>query len=385
MRPWQIMELCILLAPGFLILWRVRFCRRPTGAPGAWSPPSFSVIVPARNEAHRLPLLLESLRNQTLMPAEVLVVDDASTDGTAAVAAEAGCRVISPGDKPPGWLGKTWACWVGASNAAAPLLLFLDADTRLDPAGCERILQERQVQGGVITVQPWHHAPRWTEKLSSFFNVIVMAAINTFTAFGQRLTPGGCFGPCILCARNEYFRIDGHRAVRGSILEDLDLGRGFLDAGIPVRCRAGKGTINFRMYPEGIRELVDGWSKNMAGGARGAHPLVLLLIALWISGCASAAFFAVWWILSGNTTAAIEGAGFYLLYAGQLLWMYRRIGSFGPQSALLFPVHLAFFMFVFLRSLVLTFLVKRVSWKGRIIRIQSPGSPPQPRDLERRP
>ncbi len=370
MRPWQIVELAILLAPGFLILWRVRFCQGLTGDVGAWRPPSFSVTVPARNEARRLPLLLDSLRNQTVMPAEVLVVDDSSADGTAAVAAAAGCRVISAGDKPSGWLGKTWACWVGARNAAAPLLLFLDADTRLDPAGCERVLQERQIQGGVITVQPWHQAPRWAEKLSSFFNVFVMAAINSFAAFGQWLAPGGCFGPCILCARDEYFRIDGHRAVRGSILEDLELGRRFQDAGIPVRCRAGKGTIDFRMYSEGIRELVDGWSKNMAGGAQGAHPLVLFLIALWISGCASAAFFAVRWVSPGNPTAAIEGASFYLLYAGQLLWMYRRIGDFGLQSALLFPVHLGFFMVVFLRSLVLTFLVRRVSWKGRSIRIQ---------------
>jgi 4,4'-diaponeurosporenoate glycosyltransferase len=370
MKLWQILELAVLLLPGFLILWRVRLCgeRKDTSSTvDARSFPAFSVIIPARNEEARLPTLLESLRVQTVAPAEILVVDDNSTDATARLAREAGCRLIPAGEKPPGWLGKTWASWVGAQNAASGLLLFLDADTRLLPAGCERLLAERQSGGGVVTVQPWHQTGNAVEKLSSFFNVVVMAAINSFTAFGDGLDPAGCFGPCILCDREAYFRVDGHRTVKGSILEDLDLGRLFLSAGIPLRCRGGRGVIEFRMYPEGIAAQVEGWSKNMARGAQGAHPVVLACIALWITGCASAAFFGARGVLWGSLATAVEGVGFYVLYAGQLFWMYRRIGDFGLQSALLFPVHLLFFALVFLRSLALTFIVRRVSWKGRSI------------------
>lgn len=373
MSRWQIIELAVLLLPGFLILWRVRFCRGlavervrdVTAVSGKL--PSFSVVIPARDEEARLPHLLESLRAQTVMPVEVLVVDDASSDRTAKLAREAGCRVISAGEKPKGWLGKTWASWLGAQQAGAELILFLDADTRLLPEGCERLLEERRLFGGVVTVQPWHETGRGAEKLSSFFNVVVMAAINSFAAFGDAIAPAGCFGPCILCGREEYFRVDGHRAVRGSILEDLDLGRSFLSAGIPVRCRGGKGTIEFRMYADGILAQVEGWSKNMARGAQGSHPAVLLCIALWICGCASSAFFAASFIPWKGLPAPVEAAVFYLLYAGQLFWMFRRIGNFGLQSALLFPFHLLFFSLVFLRSLLFTFVVRRVSWKGRSI------------------
>jgi 4,4'-diaponeurosporenoate glycosyltransferase len=365
MRPWQLIECALLLIPGFLLLWRIRLCRTPEPRHPRW--PRFSVIVPARNEEARLPALLSSLRAQTIRPAEIIVVDDGSEDDTAGLARRAGCRVLKAGPRPTGWLGKAWACWTGARHARGTLLLFLDADTWLERGGCAGLLAERAESGGVITVQPWHRMGGPVEKLSSFFNLTVMAAVNTFTAFGGRLAPSGCFGPCILCAREDYFHVGGHRSVRKSILEDIELGRRFLAHGISVSCRGGKGVISFRMYPGGLKDLIEGWSKNMARGAQGTHPLVLAFLLLWICGCFSTLVFAVRWTVSGTPGAAVEALLFYAAFAGQLFWMLRRVGSFGPVSALVFPVHLVFFAFVFARSMVLTHLLRRVTWKGRRI------------------
>jgi 4,4'-diaponeurosporenoate glycosyltransferase len=365
MRLWQLIECALLLIPGFLVLWRIGLCRPPGRTHARW--PRFSIIVPARNEEARLPALLSSLRSQTIRPAEVIVVDDDSEDDTAALARRAGCRVVKAGRRPKGWLGKAWACWVGARHATGKLLLFLDADTTLQKEGCERLLAEHSASGGVLTVQPWHRMGSPIEKLSSFFNLVVMAAVNAFTVFGGRLAPAGCFGPCILCAREDYFRVDGHRSVRESILEDIELGRRFLAHGISVNCRGGKGVISFRMYPGGLRDLIEGWSKNMARGAQGTHPLVLACFLLWFCGCFSASVFAVRWPVSGTPEAAAEALLFYAAYAGQLFWMLRRLGNFGPVSAAMYPVHLVFFAFVFVRSLFLTHLLRRVTWKGREI------------------
>jgi 4,4'-diaponeurosporenoate glycosyltransferase len=338
----------------------------------------FSVIVPARNEESSLPFLLASLKRQSVKPSEILVVDDGSSDATARIAARAGCRVIAAGRRPRGWLGKTWACWVGARAARHELLIFLDADTRLEPDGFGRMLAEKAARGGVVTVQPWHETGGAAEKLSSLFNIVAMAAINAFTALGDALPPAGCFGPCILCGRTDYFRAGGHRAVRGSVLEDVEMGRRFLHAGIAVHCFGGSRTIRFRMYPGGIPQQVEGWSKNMARGAAGSHPVVLAGIFLWFTGLFSAAFFGVRWGATGATVGAIEAVVFYLLYCAQLLWMMRKVGNFGALSALAYPVHLLFFLFVFLRSLVLTYVVRSVSWKGRVIR--HPGRPGRPGD-----
>jgi glycosyltransferase involved in cell wall biosynthesis len=92
-----------------------------------------SIIVPARNEARNLPRLLPTLLSQAYPDFEVLVVDDASTDETAALAARAGARVLSTSGPPPGWTGKCNACWQGAQAARGEWLLFVDADTTHTP------------------------------------------------------------------------------------------------------------------------------------------------------------------------------------------------------------------------------------------------------------
>ena len=58
--------------------------------------PGITVIVPAFNEASSLAETLDSLTRQTVLPAEVIVVDDCSTDGTGAIAASRNVRVLRP-------------------------------------------------------------------------------------------------------------------------------------------------------------------------------------------------------------------------------------------------------------------------------------------------
>ena len=70
-------------------------------------------------------------------------------------------------------------------------------------------------------------------------------------------------------------------------------------------------------------------------------------------------------------------AGLYALYAAQLWWMFRRIGNFGPVTALLFPFPLAFFHAVFARSVWLVKVRGSVTWRGRQIKLP-PSARPTP-------
>ncbi len=354
---------------GVLLLWKVLFPNHEgnrTEVKG--NPTAVSVIVPARNEERHIGPLLESLQRQTVKPCEVIVVDDGSSDNTRGVALRAGATVISGEPLPEGWLGKNWACWQGAQAARGDLLLFLDADTWLEPDGIEHLL--RLYEGrGLLTVQPYHVTEKFYEQMSAFFNLVTMASVGVFTPLGKRVKPGGAFGPCAMCSREAYFRTGGHQGVKGRVVEDVHLAKQFLRQGLPVRCEAGRRILSFRMYPEGWRQLVEGWSKGMGYGAFSVNPIFSLLAAVWVTGCFEA-MFALLKAPSSLPSATPMEAGIvvYLLYAATIWWMLKGIGRFKWWAAALFPLPLVFFALIMVWSLILTYIIGRVEWKGRTIR-----------------
>jgi 4,4'-diaponeurosporenoate glycosyltransferase len=305
----------ILGALGFLLIARTPLVPgRGAGAPAR----TVTLIVPARDEEHNLAALLASLAEQTVEPLEVIVADDGSTDGTVAVAGAAGARVLRVGPKPPGWHGKTWPCYRAAEAARGEALLFLDADVRLHaPDALARQLGALPA-GGLLSVEPYHAVARPYEQLSAVFNVVRAASVG---AFGLRDgQPHGAFGPCLLVERRAYFDTGGHshHLVRGEILENFALGKVFLDAARPVSCYAGRGTVSCRMYPSGLRELVEGWSKAFVTGAAGTPTAFLLLAIAWISGAlGSTILVAAAPLVAGGPGLGVA-AGVYLAFAAQL-------------------------------------------------------------------
>ena len=105
------------------------------------------------------------------------------------------------------------------------------------------------------------------------------------------------------------------------------------------------------MYPNGLGQLVEGWTKNFAGGAANTRPLTLVLLIAWMSG-----------LLTAWQSPILYGA-----YVVQLAVLFRRVGRFSPLTALVYPIPLAFFLGVFVRSLALTFVRRQVRWRGRTI------------------
>ena len=349
---------------GVWLLWHIPRCRPPAGPARA---ANASVIIPARNEATTLPRLLASLAAQEHPPAEVLVVDDDSTDDTSAVGRTAGAVVVTPGPLPPGWTGKTWACHHGAHAATSPTLVFLDADTELEPGGLERLLAEHDRRGGLVSVAPDHVTVRPFERLSAFFNVISMMGVDAFNPLRNRRPPRGAFGPCLVTSTADYQAAGGHEAVKAEVVEDLALSRRYVALGLPVTCLGGRGTIRFRMYPGGLGQLVEGWTKNFAGGAAATRSATFAMVFLWMAGCISATAYLVDALAGGGPFSPTAAAVLYAAYAGQLAWMLGRIGRFGWATGAVYPVPLAFFLGVFTRSLVRTHLRKKVTWRGRSI------------------
>lgn len=332
---------------------------------------AISVIVPARDEARALPMLLGSLAASNCRPAEIIVVDDHSTDGTAVVARSSGIVGLRVAEAPPlpdGWTGKNWACHVGATQAGQPTLLFLDADTCLSPDALNALERAHDTHGGLVSVQPFHRTTLPYEELSAVFNVVSLMGSGAFSPLPPK-TVRLAFGPCLMTSAADYHRVGGHLAVRAEVVEDIALAANFVSAGLPVSCWLGGDRMSFRMYPDGVRSLAQGWTKNIAAGA-GRAPLTRVLPAVaWVAALATIVTASIvgvvrWFGGAGTPVAALVA---YAIVAVHFAFVLRRVGTFRIWTAILFPVPLSFFIAVFCRSLVAVATGSSVTWRGRAV------------------
>ena len=357
----------VLVAVGWLsgavLLWRV-----PTVPPALASGSrteaggGVSIVIPARNEARSLPRLLSSLTQQVEPPLEVLVVDDGSTDATAEVARAGGATVLAAPTPPDGWLGKPWACHTGTSAVAGERILFLDADTWLAPDALRRLLMVHDAvgRGSLLSVQPYHVVERPYEVLSAVCNIVPILA-SGIAAVRPRRSARVAFGPCLLTSAADLEAVGGFAAVAGEVVEDAALAQAYAGTGRRVHCLVGGDAVRFRMYPDGLRSLIEGWTKNLAGGAARVAWLPLVGAISWVSAGLA--------IIVGVELSPAFGVA-YAAFAAQLWWMLRRLGSFHPLTAVLFPVPLMAFTLLFLRSLATRALRRPVRWRGRAIDVR---------------
>ena len=336
-----------------------------------------SVIIPARDEAHNLPLLLASLSASRLVPAEVIVVDDHSQDTTAVVARRHGARVLAAPPLPNGWLGKSWACHNGAAAARHPRLLFLDADTRLAPDALMLLLEALDQHGGLVSVQPNHRTTRPFEQLSAMFNVVSVLGCGAFSARPSRVQRMA-FGPCLLTTTDDYRASGGHEAVRGDVVEDIALAERYADRGLRVTCRLGGDALWFRMYPQGVRSLLQGWTKNVAVGAGRAPARFTALAVLWVAAAAAVAASLLVGLLGWATGGAAPIAELvaWSLIAAALAVILRRIGRFRWWTSVVYIVPLLWFLIVFARSAVIAARGSTTIWHGRQVPVHVQGGRP---------
>ncbi len=364
----MILVVFFLCALGFVLIWRVPAC--PRAMPRCAADQTVSIIVPARDESHNLPRMLESIAAQEMPPLEVIVMDDDSSDGTAHVARAHGATVYTVPPLPPGWRGKTWACWNGAQHARGDVMLFLDADTWFAQADALARIETACRNAGcrALSLAPYHVTRRFYEQFSAVFNLLTAAGIDCFSLYGSPDRPHGLFGPMLWIERAAYESCGGHRAVRAEILENMSLAPVLRQRGIPMACRGGRGVLHVRMYPRGWRSLVDGWTKAFAAGAGKTSPRALLVSIAWLTGGMLALLTAVhppnpWWM------AVLPYAAYVLVFHRML----RPLGAFAPWVPILYPIPFVGFFLIFTRSLILQKSRGAVSWKGRAI---PPGESP---------
>jgi 4,4'-diaponeurosporenoate glycosyltransferase len=326
-----------------------------------------SVIIPARNEENNLPYILQSLKKQTIEPFEIIVVDDSSSDKTAEIAASYGARVIRNSTLPDGWTGKNWAVWNGFLNCSGNLLIFLDADVRLAPHALEALIHTRERSGGVISVVPYHYTEKFYERLAQ---LPCLLGIFAFTSpFERNNRNKGLYGSCIIATRQDYEKINGHISVQGELLDDLSLGRKFTEAGISVNNYIGYNMVFFRMYPGGIKSLVQGFGKGAVLSTAVLRPATVILIAAWMVGLLVAEYATIL-LITFRHPWAMAFVGLYILYTAQIIYFNKWTGSYGKIVPVLHFLSSALFIFIMLYSVYMVKCFGYVSWKGRRIPVR---------------
>ena len=231
--------------------------RRPAPAPepSAAGAPRVAVVIPARNEASGIGRAIESLAGQE--PLHIVVVDDASEDGTADRARQAappGVLTVLAGEPlPAGWTGKLWAVEQGVRHAARfepEYLLLTDADIVHAP-GALAALAGRAQSGGYDLVS--YMATLDCRTLAE--RALVPAFVYFFLALyppawirDPRRQTAGAAGGCILIRREALRRIGGIASIRGELIDDCALARAVKQSGGRVWLGLSAGTRSIREY-----------------------------------------------------------------------------------------------------------------------------------------
>ncbi|MBK1835554.1 glycosyltransferase [Roseibacillus ishigakijimensis] len=357
--------IALLLGPSlWLILGRPRFLSPP---PRSAKEGRISIIIPARNEEHRLGRLLSSLAENQHPPHEILVVDDESTDGTARVAGDLGATVISTPPRPAEWQGKPWACETGARAATGDWLLFLDADTWFEPGGFDKISHLTGDDRSVSSLCPHHCPGSAIEELSAFFNLVMVAGSNAFRLRPSAQSESALFGQSLLISRALYQEAEGHHSVRNQVLENFHLAGLIREKGGHCQVFLGRGVLAMRMFDQGLGQIWNSWKKGFTTGAKQTNRQALLLISLWLTGAMTILVslpFALFYPHADPAFVPLLAAG-YLFYAAQCGWAFRLVGRFSPLTALLFPIALTFYQVLFFTALRDQKKGKTTPWKGR--------------------
>jgi len=336
----------------------------PTLKKGAGvSKKTISIIIPARNEEFNLPNLLADLKKQTLAVHEIICVNDHSEDNTSKVIKSFNIPELKSKPLPGDWKGKTWACQQGAEKATGELLLFIDADVRLSPDAVETLLSQYKGKNHPISVQPYHSMNKKYEYFSLFFNA-VQTCVTGLTMFMKKKHLG-FYGPVMMIDRNFFIENKGYEVVKQSVIEDYNLGKYYNKLGIHFKLFLGGDKIRFRMYPVGIKQVVEGWSKNFSSGSAASKWWIGLLVFAWIATYTTIPFELGQNIIDKDITYTIVLSIIYILSVLLLYRTARKVGSYPFLVVLFYPVYLLFFHLVFFSSIFKTYVFKSITWKGR--------------------
>ena len=324
--------------------------------------PEVAVIVPARDEAATIAPVIASLLAQDYAGIfRVILVDDNSADGTAALAGAHPClRTITGSAKPPGWSGKLWALQQGVAASTAPMLLFADADIIHAPQHLSALVRQLlNSRVDMVSEMVRLNCTSLAERL----------LIPAFVYFFQMLYPfsrvnnpysrtAAAAGGTVLIRAESLARIGGLEKIKGALIDDVSLAREVKKFGGIYLGHSGLAT-SIRPYPR----VADIWSMitRTAFTQLNYSPVILAatllgLALVWLVAPYEVLFGHGWRFIFGLAASALAVISYFPTLA-----RYRQHRVF----ALALPAIALFYMAATLASAVQHWQGRGAKWKNR--------------------
>ena len=256
---------------------------------------------------------------------EVIVVDDGSTDGTAAILRDLASRlpklsVLSAGELPAGWVGKNHAAAVGAAAAKGDWLLFTDADTFHLPGAMRRALTDAvEHDAAMVSYSPEQEMETWWERALILQIYWMLSSRYTFEKVNDPSLPDAAAnGQFILVRRDVYESVGGHMASANEMLEDVALARLVKRAGSRLYFASGLGIVRTRMY-RSFGAMWEGWTKNLYALIGSSLFSLIGELVDWF------VLLALVVVLSGRVVHPLA----WTVAGGCLAWIVIRVARFG--------------------------------------------------------
>lgn len=359
-------------------------------------PPILSVIIPARNEEDCLGECLRSLVDQqedqwrlppqrTSSPGtpvlgsewEILAVNDGSTDRTREIAAGfAGVTVMDAPKLEKGWTGKANAAWAGAQLAHGKWLLFTDADTIHEPGHLRlAMIEAERHEVGMLSYSPRQIVRGLAQR--ALMPLVFGDLAVTYTPAkvnDPARHVAAANGQFLLVRRDVYDKIGGHAAVKGSILEDVELASLVKRRKLGLRFRYAPEAVSARMY-RSFGAMCEGWTKNLALLFGNAPMLAgIRLLQLGVLACVPALIWFLWWMArqphplnTGVLGTPMATAALALVWVRAMWGLYGRVAksNFPFRDWVLAPLGIPLYAVLLWRSWFRVTVLKQVVWKGR--------------------
>lgn len=294
-----VISVLLLLLSAHLLLNLLSFRRLKASAKGSSpSDPSVSLLVPARNEEEHIKLCVSSLLRQRYERLEILVLDDRSSDATAALVQgmieqlpaihKGRLRLVQGEPLPPGWIGKNFACYQLAQHAQGEYLFFTDADTIHAPETVRAVVDCMQrLDVDLLTAQSEYELKGIGERLLVpllCFRVFTLLPLTLISRRPEPILAAGN-GPLLCFQRAAYEAAGGHQAVKEHLLEDVALARAVKAVGQRIAFVDAFDMIYCHMYTSFAHTWV-GFSKTFFAfynySLRAALAIILLDLALFV-------------------------------------------------------------------------------------------------------